>query len=98
MDRTSVIMKLRAHEPELKAAGILHLRVFGSTAREQAQAMSDVDLLAEFDSPRTLTLVRLGSLQYRLTDLLGTEVDLSSLDWMQEPIRSRVMREAILAF
>lgn len=98
MDSTTVITKLRAHEPELKAAGIRHLRVFGSTAREQATAESDVDLLAEFDGPLEMTLVRIGSLQCRLSDLLGVEVDLCSLEWMKDPIRSRALREAIVAF
>jgi predicted nucleotidyltransferase len=33
MDREHVIATLRQHEPELKAAGIVHLRLHGSVAR-----------------------------------------------------------------
>ena len=33
MNKDEVIQKLRAHEPELKAAGIVRLAVFGSVAR-----------------------------------------------------------------
>ncbi len=33
MNRDQVIAKLREHEPELKAAGIVRLAVFGSVAR-----------------------------------------------------------------
>jgi hypothetical protein len=33
MDKDGVLRTLRAHEPELKAAGIVHLRLFGSVAR-----------------------------------------------------------------
>ena len=36
MDRGQVIAMLRAHEPEVKAAGVLSLSVFGSVAREDA--------------------------------------------------------------
>jgi predicted nucleotidyltransferase len=32
MDKDYVITKLREHEPELKAAGIVHLRLHGSLA------------------------------------------------------------------
>ena len=98
MDKSLVIAKLREHEQELKAAGIVHLRVFGSVARGEASALSDVDLMAEFDRSQRLTLVKVGSLQSRLTELLGMNVDLSSSDWMREPVKSRALREAVSAF
>ena len=50
MDRSYVIRTLRQHEKELKDAGILHLRLFGSLARDEAAEHSDIDLLAEFDN------------------------------------------------
>ena len=45
MDKGLVIETLRMHEPELKAAGIVHLRLFGSIARGEASARSDIDLI-----------------------------------------------------
>jgi hypothetical protein len=36
MDRNDVITKLRQHEVELRAAGIIHLRLHGSVARNEA--------------------------------------------------------------
>jgi predicted nucleotidyltransferase len=47
MDKGSVIETLRLHEPELRAAGIVHLRLFGSVARGEASPESDVDLMAD---------------------------------------------------
>lgn len=98
MDQRFVIEKLRYHEQELKAAGILHLRVFGSVARNEATTVSDVDLLADFDKSRRMTLVKVGSLQSRLSDVLGARVDLSSTEWMREPVKSKALREAVIAF
>jgi uncharacterized protein len=98
MDRSYVIRTLRQHEKELKDAGILHLRLFGSLARNEALEHSDVDLLAEFDGSKRLSLVKVGRLQMRLSELLGAEVDLSSPDWMREPIRSKALSEAVIAF
>ena len=98
MDTNLVIAKLQEHAPELKAAGIVHLRLFGSTARGEAGTDSDIDLMAEFDKSKRFTLVKVGSLQSRLSDLLGVQVDLSSAEWMREPVRTRAMREAVLAF
>jgi predicted nucleotidyltransferase len=53
-----VLARLRAHERELRDAGILRLAVCGSTARDEAGANSDVDLVTDFDKAR-LTLVDL---------------------------------------
>jgi uncharacterized protein len=98
MHRQHIIATLREHEPELRAAGIVHLRLFGSVARDEAVGNSDIDLMADFDKSRRLTLVKVGSLQSRLTDLLGVNVDLSSSEWMKEPVRRQALREAVLAF
>ena len=98
MDRDLIITKLRDHAPELREAGLIHLRVFGSVARGDANAHSDVDLLADFDKSKRVTLVTMGNLESRLADLLGVKVELSSADWMREPVRKQALREAIFAF
>jgi predicted nucleotidyltransferase len=98
MDKEKILAILRDHAPELKEAGLVHLRLFGSVARGQANAQSDVDLLADFDRSRRITLVTLGRLENHLSTLLGTKVELSSPDWMREPVRKQALREAVLAF
>ncbi len=98
MDKDRILVVLREHAPELKAAGVVHLRLFGSVARGEASSHSDVDLLADFDASKRVTLVTVGSLESRLGDLLGAKVDLSSAAWMRESIRGRALSEAVLAF
>ena len=98
MDNAAVVTKLRQHEPELRAAGIVHLRLFGSVARGEAAEQSDVDLMADLDQTRRLTLVGLAHLENRLSDLLGAKVDLSPSRAMLDRVRERALREAILAF
>jgi predicted nucleotidyltransferase len=98
LDRENILSVLRDHAPELREAGLIHLRVFGSVARNQANDKSDIDLLADFDRSKQITLVTLGSLETRLSMLLGMKVELSSPDWMKEPIRSRAVQEAVVAF
>ena len=70
LDRQAVISKLREHEAELRAAGISSLALFGSVARGEAGALSDVDLMAEFDASRTFSLEMIG-LENRLADILA---------------------------
>ena len=98
MNKDQVIAKLREHEPELKAAGIIRLAVFGSVARGDNSVGSDVDLLADFDKEKHYTLLTMGRLESRLADLLGARVDLSSPEWLRESIKSRILQEAIDAF
>jgi predicted nucleotidyltransferase len=98
MNRDEVFAKLKAHEAELKAAGIVRLAVFGSVARGENSEQSDVDLLAEFDKTRRYTLLTMGRLENRLADLLGTKVDLSSPEWLNDTVSDQAQREAVIAF
>jgi predicted nucleotidyltransferase len=98
MDKSEVIAKLREHEPELKAAGVTRLALFGSVARGEASVQSDVDLMAEFDSGREFSLLDRVRLENRLADLLGVPVDLTPANSLKDGIRERAAREAVLAF
>src|SRR5208282_3438662 len=49
MERSDAIARLRAHEAELKRLGVLHLYLFGSTARDDAREDSDVDLFFDYE-------------------------------------------------
>ena len=98
MDKSAVIATLREHEPELKAAGVTRLALFGSVARSDASGQSDVDLMAEFDTGRDYSLLDRVRLENRLADLLGVTVDLSPAKSLKEDIRERAEREAVLAF
>jgi len=96
MDRESVLAVLRAHESELKAAGIACLYLFGSVAR--GEAGSDVDLMAEFDQERHLTLFDKAGMEVRLGEILAGPVDLSERSLLKERVRANAEREAVLAF
>ena len=93
-----MITTLREHERELKAAGIVHLRLHGSVARGTATATSDVDLIAEFDDSKQLSLLDMVGLENRLSDLLGASVDLSPAQTLKRPVAIRAAHEAVLAF
>jgi len=57
MKRDEIIATLREYEPELRAAGVTRLALFGSVARNEAQEGSDIDLLMLGVSSRYLTLL-----------------------------------------
>jgi|SRR5271167_827404 len=98
MKRDEVIATLRAHEPELRAAGVIRLSLFGSTARDEARADSDIDLLAAFDRARKLSLLDVIGIENKLADLLGHSVDLIEEGTLKPRARQSASREAVRAF
>jgi uncharacterized protein len=98
MNREAIIAALRAHEPELKAAGVVRLSLFGSAARGTARADSDIDLLAAFDDARPLSLLDVIRIENQIADLLGLPVDLIEEGTLKPRVRQAVDREAVRAF
>ncbi|MBW4520214.1 MAG: nucleotidyltransferase family protein [Scytolyngbya sp. HA4215-MV1] len=73
--------------------GAYNVRIFGSVARGDADAESDVDFLVEMESGRSL--LDLGGLLMELQDLLGCPVDIVTEQGLRQRIRDRVLNEAI---
>jgi predicted nucleotidyltransferase len=73
--------------------GAYNVRVFGSVARGEARADSDVDLLVELEPGRSL--FDLGGLLMDLQDLLGCKVDLVTERGLHWYVRDRILQEAV---
>ena len=74
MRRDEVLCILRAHWSEIQAFGVKSLSLFGSVARDEATAESDIDVLAEFKGPATFDGYT--GLMIFLEDLLRRKIDL----------------------
>jgi hypothetical protein len=73
--------------------GAYNVRIFGSVARGEADASSDVDFLVEMEPGRSL--FDLGGLLMDLQELLNCKVDIVTEKGLRERIRERVLKEAI---
>ncbi len=73
--------------------GARNVRLFGSVARGEARPDSDIDVLVEFESGRTL-LDRIGMIQ-DLEDLLGCKVDVVTEKALHRYIRQQVIAQAV---
>ena len=58
----------------------------------------DVDLMAEFDSSKKMSLLDMAGLENRLSELLQVKVDLTPAKTMKEHVRAIADKEAVLAF
>jgi len=88
---------LRANRSRIEQAaaqfGASRLRVFGSAARGQDDADSDVDVLVDLEPGRSL--LDLAGLKLALEELLGRSVDVVTEPGLRERMRDRVLREAV---
>ena len=86
--------KIGAHRQDLREMGVASLALFGSVARHEATAASDLDFLVEFDRP--VGLFQLIRVQQYLEDTLEVErVDMVMPDALREEFREEVLQEAV---
>jgi predicted nucleotidyltransferase len=93
VERDTLLDLLRAHAPDCAHFGVRSLALFGSVARGEARADSDVDVLVDFDGPATFD--RYMGLKFYLEDLLGRRVDLVTRRGLRDDLRPAVESEAI---
>jgi len=94
MKQQTVLKILRQKRAEMaERFGVQSLALFGSVARDEATAKSDVDLLVEFNRP--VGYFGLFALQDYLEQLLGCPVDLGTPDSLKPYLRERIQRELL---
>ena len=96
MNRDSVVEILLAHRQQLQSLGVRSLTLFGSIARNEGHANSDVDLLAEFIRP--FGLFQFCRVQEYLQELLGCSVDLGTREMLKVPLKEVIQRDAYHVF
>lgn len=90
--KSHVLQALQQRRAELAARGVRRLGLFGSVARGEEHAASDLDFLVELDRR---TFDRFMDLKIYLEDLFGCRVDLVLWDRLRPELRERVLAELI---
>jgi len=93
--REHILEVLRAHRETLDEFGVARLLLFGSCARGDAGADSDVDLLVEFRRP--VGLFEFVRLRRQLAEIVGQRVDLVTPAALTPQLRDRILHEAVVA-
>jgi predicted nucleotidyltransferase len=76
-----------------KRYGIQELSIFGSAARGDMRADSDVDVMVEF-LPDVVHGWEYFRLENELAEVFGRPVDLATKKWMKPRVKARVLPEA----
>jgi predicted nucleotidyltransferase len=79
--------------PILKDHGVVKAAIFGSVARGEAKADSDIDILVEFKE--TPSLFGLGGLYAELRRILGRRPDIVTYNSINSRIRQNIMRDKV---
>jgi hypothetical protein len=97
MDKDLVLATLKANADKLRSRGVERVGLYGSTARGEATASSDVDLLLSL-CPRSISLFELAGLQEELEQLLGRTVDLTTTPITNPFLAREINHDLIVIF
>jgi predicted nucleotidyltransferase len=94
MDRNEALQLLSQHRAEItREFGVSRLALFGSTARDEANADSDIDVLVSFDGGATLR--RYMGLNRYLETLFNRRVDLVTDKSLRQELRPYVEQDLV---
>ena len=99
MTRAEIIAKLKAAEPALRSHVVAALDLFGSYAREEAGADSDLDVFIDKAPGRKFGFDELMGSYHALRDALpGMEISYGTRQGLSKYIRDEAERQAIRIF
>ena len=85
---------LRAHKQELRQKyGIKETGLFGSYARGEQKAASDIDIVVDFEKP--VSLLELVRVEIYLSEILNAKVDLIPREDIREELRESILKETV---
>jgi uncharacterized protein len=97
MKREEVIAQLRRHEADLQRLGVGHLYLFGSIARGDATADSDIDLFFDYEKGK-LGLFELMDVKAFASNILGRTTDIMTRDSLHKTLRQSIEATALRVF
>ncbi|MGD0868742.1 MAG: nucleotidyltransferase domain-containing protein [Bryobacteraceae bacterium] len=95
---SDVLQTLRTHQNELRLLGVSHAAVFGSVARGEASANSDIDVLVELDEDRPMGVFEYARLKLYINQLLDGAGDVVNRRTLKPLLRENILRDSIHAF
>jgi predicted nucleotidyltransferase len=98
MNRTQTVAKLQSYADAIKALGATSLFLFGSTARNERNSNSDLDLFVDYDPNGKFNALDLVDIKLLLEDSLGLEVDVTTRDSLHPMLRDDIEKSAVRVF
>ena len=95
MDKNAILARLREHEPASRQRGVAHAALFGSRARGDNRADSDIDILVEIGP---MSLWGYVGLTQFIAGLFPDPIEVADRSHLKPFVRPAAERDAIYAF
>jgi hypothetical protein len=98
MSRDAILAILRAHEAPLRQRGVRRAALFGSAARGETTAASDIDIMVEIDPTAQVDLYGYVGITQYIEELFSAPVDVAERDQLVEQVRKTADQDTVYAF
>ena len=98
MTLEQALQTLRKAEAELRAKGVIHAGIFGSVARGEQHAESDIDVIVDFDPSARITIYDYVGIKDEISELFEQPVDVIDRRGLKPHLREPVARDLVDAF
>jgi|SRR5688500_9258680 predicted nucleotidyltransferase len=98
MTLEKALQTLREAEAALRAKGVAHAGIFGSTARGEQRADSDIDIIVDFDPSVPITIYDYVGIKDDIAELFEQPVDVIDRRGLKPDLRQPVTRDLVYAF
>lgn len=98
MDQDAALTKLRQRADAIKAMGATALYLYGSTARDEARASSDIDVFIDYDPASRFNAFDLVGIKLFLEEEFHAPVDVATRDGLHPRLRERIEKSALKVF
>ena len=98
MTLEDALQTLRKAEAELRAKGVIHAGIFGSVARGEQGADSDLDIIIDFDPLAPITVFDYVGVKDDIADLFEHPVDVIDRRGLKPELHQPVSHDLVYAF
>ncbi|WP_421362694.1 nucleotidyltransferase family protein [Agrobacterium rosae] len=98
MEKAVAIEKLKQSADAMKRMGATTLYLFGSTARDESSASSDLDLFIDHDPAKRFSLFDLVGIKQFLEEELSVNVDVTTRTSLHPMLKGDIEQSAIRIF
>ncbi len=98
MTQEALIAALKGCRSALEAEGATSLFLYGSRARGDHRADSDIDILVDYDAAKKFSLFDLAGVKLVIEGELGLETHVTTRDALYPSLKTQIEQQAIRIF